>query len=83
MLFWSRFIIYISNSEQFNVFWIKSKTNWVQNHWIVLYFLNYIINWFKYAFKKIIYVKLHPFQKLLKRPNFEQLENKELQMNFL
>ena len=80
----STFIIYIYNSEQFNVFWIKSKTNWVQNHseWFFI-FLIILSTCLRYAFKEIILAQLHPFQKLLRgRSNFVQPENEELLINF-
>ena len=49
-----------------------------------LFYISWIIllTGSRYNFKKIVLVKLHLFQKLLKRSNFELLENKELQMNF-
>ena len=47
------------------------------------FFLIILSTCLRYAFKEIILVQLHPFQKLLRgRSNFVQPENEELLINF-
>ena len=48
-----------------------------------LFFSIILLNCSRYAFKEIIFIKLHPIQKLLRiQSNFEHPQNKKFQINF-